>query len=237
LIIDGPDKSLGLQLDEIEKYLELILNAQEDTYIELKTGYEVDYFPDREKDLEKIIEEYKVDFVLGSTHYINGIDIGSRKGSKIFFENRLLKEAVDEYYTVWIQAINSGLFDVMAHPDYWKKYLPKSIRKDISWESYGNEIFKAIQALADNNVGFEVNTSAKKTGWNSFYPLRDFLRQANIIGVKKVTIGSDSHTPHTLGYKLPEAVKQIKEEGFRKISIFTDRKNKQVLIDKVIKRL
>jgi histidinol-phosphatase (PHP family) len=237
LIIEGPDKSLGLQIDELEKYIEQIKNAQENTDIVLKIGYEVDYFPAREKDIEKILEEYKVDFVLGSTHYINGIDIGSRKGSEIFFKNRLLEEAVDEYYSVWIQAINSGLFDVMAHPDYWKKFLPNSKRSNISWESYGIEILKAIRALADNNVGFEVNTSAIKAGWNNFYPLREFIRQANIVGVKKVTIGSDSHTPYSLGYRLPDAVEQLKEEGFTKISIFTDRKSKAISIDKVIKRI
>ena len=125
----------------------------------------------------------------------------------------------------------------MAHPDYWKKFLPNSKRSNISWESYGIEILKAIQALADNNVGFEVNTSAIKAGWNNFYPLREFIRQANIVGVKKVTIGSDSHTPYSLGYRLLDAVEQLKEEGFTKISIFTDRKSKEISIDKVIKRI
>jgi histidinol-phosphatase (PHP family) len=236
LIIEGPDKSLGLQVDELENYVEQIKNAQENTDIVLKIGYEVDYFPAREKEIERILEEYKVDFVLGSTHYINGIDIGSRKGAEIFFKNRLLEEAVDEYYSVWTQAINSGLFDVMAHPDYWKKYIPKSRRSNIGWKAYGTEILNAIQALSDNNVGFEVNTSAKKIGWKSFYPIREFSRKANISGVKKVTIGSDSHSPDSLGYKLTEAVEQLKDEGFTKISIFTDRKSKQIPIEKVLKK-
>ena len=235
LIVDGPDKYIGLQPTEIETYIEKILKTDEDTKIKLKTGFEVDYFPEQEKYIEKLLEDYPVDFVLGSTHYINGVDIGSRKGSRKFFENRPLREAVDEYFSTWSQAISSGLFDVMAHPDYWKKFLIDEDKSRINWNNYGDEVYSAINALIENNIGFEVNTSAVRAGWDSFYPLKDFLRHAKEKGVEKVTIGSDTHSPDNLGYKLPNAVKQLKEVGFEYINIFSERKNSKIPIDQVIK--
>jgi histidinol-phosphatase (PHP family) len=235
LIVEGPDKKLGLQPNEIETYIENILKNDDDTIIKLRIGFEVDYFPEKERYIEKLLEEYSVDFILGSTHYINGIDIGSRIGAKKFFKDRQLSEAIDEYFTTWSQAIYSGLFDVMAHPDYWKKFLIDENKGQINWKNYGDEVYSAIFALADNDIGFEVNTSAVRGGWDSFYPLKEFLRHAKEYGVEKVTIGSDTHSPENLGHELPNAVKQLEEAGFQFISVFSKRKDGKIPIDQVTK--
>jgi histidinol-phosphatase (PHP family) len=209
--------------------------AQDETRIKLLAGLEVDYFPGEERHLEAILRDNNFDFILGSTHYINGVDIGSRSQAESYFANRSITEAADEYFRVWKRAIESGLFDVMAHPDYWRKYL-HFFGRSTSWGDYGSVVFDALDALVDNGVGFEVNTAGERAGTGSYYPLQEFLVAAHEAGVKAVTVGSDSHTAGTLGFHLEDAVQQLRGAGFTHMSTFRDRKNTRVSIGEMLKR-
>jgi histidinol-phosphatase (PHP family) len=235
LITIGPDVDISIREDEIHEYLEDIRSAQEHTRIRLLAGLEVDYFPDEERHLGNILSENDFDFILGSTHYINGVDIGSQTQAEEYFANRPINNAADEYYTVWKRAIESGLFDVMAHPDYWRKYL-HFYGKNALWGDYGSKVFEALETAADNKIGIEVNTAGERAGTGHFYPLQEFLIAAKEVGIKTVTVGSDSHTTGTLGYRLYEAARLLKESGFTSLSSFKTRKSSSIPIDILLKK-
>ncbi|MBN2334187.1 histidinol-phosphatase HisJ family protein, partial [Candidatus Bathyarchaeota archaeon] len=190
LIVTGPDIYLGVQPGELPEYFESIERAQDDTDVRLRAGLEIDYFPDHERHLEEMIEEYPLDFSMGSTHYINGVDIGSRTDARRFFDGRPLSAAADEYFTVWGHAAESGLFDVLSHPDYWRKFLHTARSEPPRFDEYGSVYLDALRLLVENDVGFEVNTSAVRTGLSEFYPVRGFLEAAHESGVRTVTVGS-----------------------------------------------
>jgi histidinol-phosphatase (PHP family) len=231
LIVSGPDVYLGVQMEELDDYFEGIWKAQEDTGVVLRAGLEIDYFPGEEKRLERIIDEHPLDFSLGSTHYVNGVDVGSRLQAGGFFVGRPLQEAADEYFTVWKKAAESGLFDVLAHPDYWRKFLNTARSEPAAFEEYGSVYLEALRVLADEGVGFEVNTSSTKVGLTDFYPVQGFLRAACKVGVKTVTVGSDSHTPSTLGHLLDEAAANLRRAGFKSVSTFKGHRNQEHQLD------
>ncbi|MCX6648113.1 MAG: histidinol-phosphatase HisJ family protein [Candidatus Bathyarchaeota archaeon] len=231
----GPDVDISIREDEIPEYLEDIRSAQEHTKVHLLAGLEVDYFPGEERHLESILSSHDFDFILGSTHYINGVDIGSQTQAEGYFADRPIKKAADEYYTVWKKAIESGLFDVMAHPDYWRKYL-HFYGKTAPWGDYGSTVYDALEAAADHDVGIEVNTAGERAGTGHFYPLQEFLVAAHEAGVKNVTVGSDSHTAGTLGYRLDEATRMLRDAGFTTMSTFKNRRSSQTPIEQMLKR-
>ena len=233
LIVTGPDTYLSIQMDELDEYFQGIWEAQEDTGVVLRAGLEVDYFPGFEAELEAVIEEYPLDFSLGSLHYVNGVDVGSRVDARRFFEGRPLSEAADEYFTVLRMAVESGLFDVIAHPDYWRKFLYTARSEPAGFHEYGSAYVEALQATADNGVGIEVNTSALRTGLNDFYPVEGFLRAAAEAGVRTVTVGSDAHAPSSLGYMVGEALTRLRETGFTHVSTFEGRRNRRSPIDRL----
>lgn len=235
LITIGPDMDISIREDEIPEYIEDIRAAQEHTKVRLLAGLEVDYFPGEERHIESILTGYDFDFILGSTHYVNGVDIGSRTQAEGYFANRPVKRAADEYYTVWRRAIESGLFDVMAHPDYWRKYL-HFYGKTAPWGDFGSKVFEALEAAADNGVGIEVNTAGERAGTGHFYPLQEFLVAAHEVGIKTVTVGSDSHTAGTLGYRLDEAARRLRDAGFTAMSTFKNRRNSHTAIEEMLKR-
>jgi histidinol-phosphatase (PHP family) len=226
--LSTPDIDISIRPSEIGSYLKDIENSQETTDVRLLKGLEVDYIPSDEKKIEKILDEYNLDIVLGSIHYVNGADIGSRKSSPLYFSGRKLSEAVDEYYDVWSRAIETGLFDVMAHPDYWRKYVSQVHSKEISWEDYGVKVYEALDSLVTYDIGIEVNTSGYKHGLKSNFPLECFLEEAKKAGLSKVTIGSDSHTVSELGLHYTNAVSQLKKLGFKTLYKYKNRRSTPV---------
>jgi len=231
----GPDVVISIREEEISEYIEDIRRAQETTKVKLLAGLEVDYFPGEERHLEHVLGSHDLDFILGSTHYINGVDIGSQTQAEGFFAGRPIKRAADEYYTVWKRAIETGLFDVMAHPDYWRKFL-HFYGRTAPWGEYGSAVFEALQAAGDHGVGIEVNTAGERAGTGHFYPLQEFLFAAHEAGIETVTVGSDSHTAGTLGYRLNEAARMLRDAGFTNMSSFEKRRSHQTLIDDMLRR-
>jgi histidinol-phosphatase (PHP family) len=234
LILEGQDMYLGVQPDELDGYFRLIEEAQSDTHVRLRAGLEVDYFRSQERGIRAIVEEHPLDYVLGSTHYINGVDIGSRIEAREFFEGRPLWDAADEYFTVWREAVESGLFDAMAHPDYWRKFLYTARAEPATWSEYGVVVADAIESLVRCGVGVEVNTSAMRHGLGSFYPVREFMEAAHAAGVRNVTLGSDTHSPEVLGYMIPEAAKMLHDVGFSSVSTFRGREAAPIPLSRLL---
>ncbi|MFQ6052690.1 MAG: histidinol-phosphatase [Candidatus Bathyarchaeia archaeon] len=228
LIISGPDIDHGIAPERIPEYLEEIEAAQRTTGVRLRVGLEVDYFPGEERRLGRLLDEHPLDFVLGSLHYIRGYDIGSRRGSTAFFGGRRIDEALEVYYDGWREAVESGLFDIMAHPDYFRKYLPLTRPSPPAFEEYGTAVLEAIDSLRSYGVGVEVNSSGFRHGLGDCYPTPGFLRAIREAGVETVTVGSDSHSPEGLGVKLDEAVKRLAETGYTHLCVYGGRRNRRV---------
>ncbi len=220
LLLSTPDIHVSIKLEEIPEYLDEISECQETTNLRILSGLEVDYIPRDERKIERILDEYNFDIILGSTHYVNDADIGSKRRSPAYFRGRTIAEAADEYYTEWKQAVETGLFDVMAHPDYWRKYMSQIHPKPPEWSDYGSIVLSALDSVVSYDVGLEVNTSGYRHGLSSSFPLQCFLNAAHDAGVKKVTIGSDSHIISQLGQHYEDAISQLKKAGFYRLSIY-----------------
>ena len=233
LIIVGPDVDVGVTPSQIPDYLEEIQRARDSTSVELRAGLEVDYFPEEEARLGRILDEHPLDFVLGSLHYIRGHDIGTRQGSVDFFGGRPLKEALDVYFMGYREAVESCLFDAMAHPDYFRKHISLTHEEPVTWEQYGSAVYEAIESMKSSGVGFEVNSSGWRHGVEGVYPVNGFLKAAREVGVDNVTVGSDSHSVDALGVNTLMAVQRLEEAGYDHICIFEGRKNRRVSISEV----
>lgn len=233
-IITGPYAYFGVQLEEVEAYIDNIHRLDETTDVKLLVGLEVDYFGDAKRRIEALVDEYPFDFILGSTHFIGDYDIGSRNDTPLFFGGRDLKEATSEYFRFWKEAVESGLFDSMAHPDYWRRFLFLVRSDPVLLSDYGL-IDEAIDSLVSYDVGIEVNSGGRRHEHGIQYPIREFLVKAHDAGLKKITMGSDSHIPDTLGYWLDEAVDMLMDIGYTHISSFESRKHKANPIESVVR--
>ena len=234
LILSGPDVKHGISPEKIPSYLRDIEAAQKNTDVTLRAGFEIDWFPEVEREIEEILDEYPLDYALGSLHYVRGIDIGSRRQAPSFFLGKELVDALDIYFEEWGKAAESGLFDVLAHPDYFRKYLSLTHEMPVSFEEYGSKVQDAIDILSSHGVGIGVNSSGYRHGIGDHYPIKGFLRAAREAGIDTVVIGSDCHTVGDLGRNTLTAANRLKREGFDYICVFEGRKNRRVSLSEVI---
>lgn len=234
LILSGPDMQHGISPERIPGYLEEIQRTQSETDVKIYSGLEVDWFPEVEERIGGIVDEYSLDYVLGSLHYVKGIDIGSKRHSPAFFLGKKIEEAIDVYFEEWKRAVESCLFDVMAHPDYFRKFLSLTHETPVPWESYGSMVYSAIDSLKSYNVGIEVNSSGWRHGIGNVYPILEFLKAAKEVGVDKIVVGSDCHRIKDLGVNTIKSVERLRGAGYDHLCIFENRRDRRISLSKVI---
>lgn len=203
--IDG--KIVPLSEESVRRYIEDIGRAGErysPEGLSVKASLEVDYAPHIEEKLRKDLASFDLDYRLGAVHCLDHIAITASKEAERYFKKRCAEEMVTAYYEALKQAVESGLFDVMAHLDIYKKY---------GLGFYGEEILTAhrglvepvLELMAKNNVGMEINTGLLRKGHKEFSPGLEILNLALQMGVKIVAFGSDAHKVEHLGKDINEA--------------------------------
>jgi histidinol-phosphatase (PHP family) len=203
-----------LDIEKVPEYIAHIksLRVKEKT-IGVRTGLEVDYFPGKEKEIYDFIAPLQLDYVMGSVHYVGDITVDSGPD---FYENRDIDALYGLYFGLVVEAVESGLFDIIAHCDYVRiyNYMPKG-----SPEKHYRNLAKT---MSKHDVAFEINTNGRNRPLGDFYPDRRFLhifREENV----PVCVNSDAHLPSRVGQHFDEAYGLLKEAGYKEMAVFRKR--------------
>ncbi|MGB4182272.1 MAG: histidinol-phosphatase HisJ family protein [Dethiobacteria bacterium] len=212
-----PQSEVSMSPDELAGYIREIraLGANEKE-IKVKLGVEVDYVPGKKKELAQLLARDPFDFVIGSIHFMEDWDFTHPLYTSRYETDSLL-EIYRCYFNLLWQACASGLFDIIGHVDVIKKFdyrLPESVM-----ESYWRQ---TARVLKENGLCFELNTSGKAAPVCEFYPGRRLLELCFQEGVP-VTLGSDAHGPEQVGRYFDDAIRLLKEIGYRELAVFSKR--------------
>ena len=178
-----PARYRHLRSDSVLLGLEVCLNA---AFLPLNT---------------QTVADNDYDFILGSVHYVDGIDLLDDKAtSKIgadAFCRRYLTYAFDMVELC-------GFFDSFAHIDYIVRYYEPA-RKLFYYSNYPKEFDALLKALADRELALEINTS--RLGEDGMARrLLPVYKRFKELGGRYVTIGSDAHQLGALGRHHGKAV-------------------------------
>lgn len=190
--------------------------------VTLKLGIEADFFPGGEEELEKLIAGKPWDYVIGSVHFLNGWGFDNPE-AKYKFEEENVLDLYKTHAAYVTQAIESQLFDIIAHLDNLKVF---SYRPD---EALLQEYYETVAStLKKYDTASEVNT-----GLFYRYPIKEACPSPNYLQVLAtyqipITLSSDSHYPDDLGTELDTAQQQLLDLGYTKAAAFTRRKRYSV---------
>ena len=108
------------------------------------------------------------------------------------YRNRDLYRIYEQYFGLIQQAAETGIFDIIAHPDLVKKF-GFTLERDLTplYEETAR-VFKQA------NVCAEVNTAGLRYPAGEIYPSLAMLKILHRYDVP-VSLGSDAHTPEQLG--------------------------------------
>lgn len=211
---------------DFDAYVRLLDRARAEG-LPVKAGMEWDYCPGREGELERWIQVYDWDFTLGGVHWLRGKD-GSWWGFDIpdqqaEWENRPVDEVYAEYFRLLAEAAQTGLFDVLAHPDVVKVFGHRPDQDPLPWYE------EAARAMAQAGVCAEVSTAGLRKPVGELYPAAEFLRVLHRRAIPIVT-SSDAHLPEHVGYAFDQAEAAARAAGYQTRCLFTRRRRTEVPI-------
>lgn len=211
------DRSLTMASDDLPLYVDEVLSLRDKHHeISIKLGIEADYFPGHEEWLAQTLNSYPFDYVLGSVHFIG--DWGFDDSRNLAQWRRQDPTVVyDAYYQLVAEAVSSGLFDVLAHPDLVKKFGLKPTKDQTA-------NYKMIaQALVRSATAVEISSAGLRKPVGEIYPSAPFLRELTAAGAK-FTLGSDAHRPREVGSAFPDLLQLLAECGGGVLVGFTGRR-------------
>ena len=186
--------------------------------IEIRRGFEFGMLPDNKEVFEKDIQRRHFDFVIGSTHFIDGLD----PYFDPFWQNKTMDEAELRYFENLLACVKvHDNFDVLGHLTYISKAWANPTNRAIQFDAYREITDEIMKELVRKDKGMEVNTSGKDP-CGVFLPSVEYLHRFKELGGKIVTVGSDAHNTERVGQYCMDACRMV-ADIFGYVCTFRDR--------------
>jgi histidinol-phosphatase (PHP family) len=197
--------------------------------IQIYCGMEIDYIPGRIGPKSKTILEAKLDYMVGSVHFVEAFPDGRGweiDGSHQVFLDGLhqvfkgdIQKAVSRYFELTRQMVEQECPNVIGHIDKIKIQDEdgKLFSQQSTW--YQQQMKQTLQLIADAGVIIEVNTRGiykKKT--TETYPARWVLHEMYKLNIP-ITINSDAHHPDEITSHFTDTAQILHSIGFRQVHI------------------
>lgn len=186
--------------------------------IPVRCSLECDWLPGKEDWIEQLTARYEWDYLIGSVHYLTDWDFDN-PGRVSLWDGKDVEEVWVAYWGEYTRMVESGLFDILGHPDLIKKFghRPKG--------ELARFYEPVIDAIASAGSVIELNTAGWHKPCDECYPSREFLELAASAGIPLV-ISSDAHAPREIARDFPQAIELADSCGFRETVLFEKRAKK-----------
>ena len=174
----------------------------------VRRGMEFGMTPDNVNVFQKDVQRYPFDFVLGSVHFVDDLDVYFQP----WWEGKTVHQAEERYLQQTLACVQSHEeFDVLAHLTYISKCRAHPNPRPVPYEEHRELLDEILKTLAQKGKGMEMNTSGVDR-CGDFLPYAPYFRRFRELGGEIVTIGSDAHTASRVGqysYRACEILKDI----------------------------
>lgn len=199
-------------------YIETYQNLSHPT-VKIRRGMEFGMTPDNMDTFKKDLQRYPFDFVLGSIHFVDGLDVYFQP----WWDGKTVHQAEQRYLECTLECIqNHSDFDVLAHLTYISKCRAHPAPRPVPYEEHAQLLDEILRVLAQKGKGLEMNTSGVDR-CGDFLPYEPYFRRFKELGGQIVTVGSDAHTCSRVGQYTFDACNILKDI-FGYVCTFDDRK-------------
>ena len=170
--------------EDLSDYVNSILSLREKyaDKLQILVGLETEYYPAHFADLQAMLKDYPVDYMLLGQHAL-GNEQGDYMCGWPTEDVQTLKRYVDQS----MEGMNTGCFAYFAHPDL--------INFVGDAKAYKDQMRNLIREAKSCNVPLELNLAGLYTGRN--YPNRQFWELVAEEGAVAI-MGVDAHSPEFL---------------------------------------
>lgn len=232
------ENKFAIREDRLEEYFQTIrdLKIKYHDRISILLSLEIDFIPGITKDFAGFVKTGNLDYTIGGVHLIR------KKGIEdLWFIDGPLQERYDEgieklfnghgrkgveaYYNQVLEMVGTQKPDIIAHFDKIKMHNKnRYFSEEEGW--YKDLVWKTLKFIADeSDCIIEVNTRGLyKKRSDTFFPSPAILEQIHHLKIP-VTLSSDAHQPQELNGYYEEALKLMKEIGFKEL-VYFDKKGR-----------
>jgi len=189
-------------------------------------GIEMDWLTGRGEALESFLRPYDWDVVLGSVHYIGawGFDCPEFMDE---WGRRDVSEVWTDYATLVRELAETGLADVIAHPDVAKVYGHRPPDETPAHAAI-------VAGAAVHGSAIELNSNGLRRA-REIYPALPLLERARAAGLP-ITLASDAHTPDRVGANFDELVAWARRGGYDEALTFEGRKRRAYALPTTVRQ-
>lgn len=187
----------------LDAYFTEIEETVEQSRFDARIGLEVDFVPDKNEQIWRIIEGRAWDFLIGSVHEIDGIafeqphKFGRAEGEALWLR----------YFELLRAAVGCGKFSLVSHPVRMRTtnpFLPPHL---------DDELERLAAEAARHNIALEINGYDILT-----YPsLVKRLARACALQHAPISVGSDAHSPKDIARGHGLSAEVLREAGIKKV--------------------
>jgi histidinol-phosphatase (PHP family) len=214
------ERDLGLDTQYLyarfAKYIETARRLQQ-TYasqLEIIVGFETESHPGYEAFVQKLIAEFRPDYVVGSLHHVHDLPIDMTEA--LYRDAAQQVGGIDALYCAYfdeqVELINAlkpavvGHFDLIRlfDPDY-----PRRLQQPEIWQ----RIRRNLERIKELDLILDFNLRALSKGAAEPYISRPILLEARDLGIAVVP-GDDSHSVDSVGLHIDTGIGILQELGF-----------------------
>ena len=187
--------------------------------LSIRLGMEFGMTPSNVSRLPLDLRRRHYDFVLGSVHFVDGLDVYWEP----YWTGKTVREAERRFLEETLRCVElHDDFDVLAHLSFISKARAHPSPSPLRWEDHREISDEILKVLVRKGKGLEMNSSGvDKCG--DFLPVVSYFRRFKELGGQIVTIGSDAHAPDRVGQYADRSC-EILKDIFGYVCTFADRK-------------
>jgi histidinol-phosphatase (PHP family) len=212
---DGRWSSVRMNMTELSDYVQAIEQARIDyPQLIILAGLECEYVPEfADFQKECFLGEFSLDYLIGAAHsYLHN---GKFKG---IYGEMLNAEQLQAYADYLCEAMSSGLYSAIAHPDLFAMAI---WQWDEETESCSRKILAQASScrmpLEINAYGLRKPQKEYAEGVRHMYPVDEFWRLAAEYDIE-VLLGSDAHRPEDVWGNTDQCAEIAKKIGLKVIN-------------------
>ena len=185
----------------------------------IRKGLEFGLTPDNAEQLKIDLGRRHFDFVLGSVHLVDGVDIYMEP----YWADKDYDTAIRLHLQTTLEAVRAHEdYDVLGHLTYISKCGANPRKALLRYADHKSIFDEILLELVKREKGMELNTSGIDRCGGSL-PTLDYFQRFHELGGRIVTVGSDSHDVGRAGQYTHEMVAELKKI-FGYVCTFEDRK-------------
>ena len=167
---------------------------------------------------EAALNSFDFDFVIGSCHKIDNIDL-----SQYDYNNIDTNELLDRYLGSLLEIVRQDRYDCIGHFDLPKRYARRQ-GTDLKIDPADPRVEEILRLVIRNGKGIEINTSGLRQGAGDCFPSLPLLKRYRELGGTIVTIGSDAHRAMDVAADIQTGRELLMEAGLGHIARFRSRR-------------